>query len=127
MSAKVIPLQPPRQSMALIAVMSGKFDKDGELNELTQKKLERAMALSQAFQRRNPPQPYAYVFPDCSRHEDGGERVCDVMWREILTYDPFCRTAEVPPRDAEFVNDADRLAFLNTIKAKVVGDCLMLV
>lgn len=125
MSAKVIPLQQPRQSMALIAVMSGKLDGAGELNELTQKKLERAIALSHEFRRRNPPRPYAYVFPDCSRED--GQRVCDVLRTEALAHDPFCRTAEVPPRDAEYVTDAERLTFLNTVKAKVAGDCIMLV
>lgn len=124
MSANVIQL---RQPMALIAVMSGALDSDGELSELTQKKLERAIALSQAFQRRNPPQPYAYVFPDCSRRDGAGQRVCDVLRMEALAYDPHCRTVEVPPPDVEFVTDADRLTFLNTVKAKVVGDCIMLV
>jgi hypothetical protein len=127
MSAKVIAIQTPRQSMALIAIMSGKFDRDGDLHELTEQKLERAMAAADNWRRQNPPRPYAYVFPDCSRHEGEGQRVCDVQRLKVMAADPHCRTVAVPPADADFVTDAERLAFFNEVKAGIVGDCLMLV
>lgn len=126
MSAKVVSLQSHRQSVTLIAIMSGKLDDTGELTEITEVKLTRAIDAADNFRRQNPPRPYVYVFPDCSRHEDGGQRVCDVLRLCALTADPYCSTVMVPPADAELLTYKQHLVFFNEVKANVVGDCVVL-